>query len=365
MMVAKVVSRLAAAFVVAVTLALGSLASHAQEAATYPVRVVVVTMFEIGADTGDTPGELQRWVESYPLPEVLAFPIGNRDLRYGPERQVLAVNTGLGTARAAGSIMALGLDPRFDLSKAYWIVAGIAGANPQEATVGAAVWAEWVVDGDISHEIDAREIPPDWPTGYTPYSLTTPYELPVPTRKRGVLYRLNGRLVDWAYGLTKDLALPDSEALRAWRANYVCCAAARQAPKVLRGDTLSASTFWHGRLLNDWAAAWVRYWTQGAGTFVTSAMEDTGTLASLTRLARAGRVDLDRVLVLRTTSNFTAQYDGITAAESLAGEGRDRPACRRSTRPMGTRGGGCRWLGEVCRGVGRGPSARPGRPGGR
>ena len=49
-------------------------------------------------------------------------------------------------------------------------------------------------------------------------------------------------------------------------------------------------------------------------------------MEALTALARAGRVDLDRVLVLRTTSNFTTQHDGITAAESLAGEGHNYSA---------------------------------------
>jgi purine nucleoside permease len=28
-----------------------------------PIKVVVVTMFEIGEDTGDRPGEFQAWVE--------------------------------------------------------------------------------------------------------------------------------------------------------------------------------------------------------------------------------------------------------------------------------------------------------------
>jgi purine nucleoside permease len=28
-----------------------------------PVKVVVVAMFELGADTGDAPGEYQSWVE--------------------------------------------------------------------------------------------------------------------------------------------------------------------------------------------------------------------------------------------------------------------------------------------------------------
>jgi purine nucleoside permease len=32
-------------------------------AAPIPVKVVVVAMFELGADTGDAPGEYQFWVE--------------------------------------------------------------------------------------------------------------------------------------------------------------------------------------------------------------------------------------------------------------------------------------------------------------
>jgi purine nucleoside permease len=47
-------------------------------------------------------------------------------------------------------------------------------------------------------------------------------------------------------------------------------------------------------------------------------MEDTGTLQSLTWLAHAKKVDINRVLVLRTASNYDQQRDGITATESLA-----------------------------------------------
>ena len=47
-------------------------------------------------------------------------------------------------------------------------------------------------------------------------------------------------------------------------------------------------------------------------------MEDTGTLQSLKYLAQAGRVDWQRILVLRTVSNFDQQPRGMTAADSLA-----------------------------------------------
>lgn len=83
------------------------------------VRVVVVTTFEVGNDTGDEPGEFQNWVEHYPLPEILPFPQGYRALRYNANDHVLGIVIGAGKASAAASIMALGLDPRFDLTKAY------------------------------------------------------------------------------------------------------------------------------------------------------------------------------------------------------------------------------------------------------
>ena len=82
-----------------------------------PVKVVVVAMFERGADTGDEPGEYQYWVEREKLDRVIPFPQGYHDLRMN-RVGVLGVLTGVGTARAAASIMALGLDPRFDLTKA-------------------------------------------------------------------------------------------------------------------------------------------------------------------------------------------------------------------------------------------------------
>jgi purine nucleoside permease len=62
------------------------------------------------------------------------------------------------------------------------------------------------------------------------------------------------------------------------------------------------------------------YFTGGKGQFVTTAMEDTGTLQSLRFLANAGRVDWQRVLVLRTVSNFDRQPRGMSAAESLANQ---------------------------------------------
>jgi len=288
-----------------------------------PIKVVVVSMFESGEDSGDRPGEFQYWVERLPMDKSLPFPQGYRDLRYNEELGVLGVVTGIGNTKAGISITALGSDPRFDLSKAYWLVAGISGVDPEDAPTGSAAWAEWLVDGDISHEIDPREMPKDWPTGYIPLRKSKPYEKPFPEKEKvDMVVRLNPTLVDWAYELTKETKLDDDETLEAMRSRYSNSkhTASAQKPFVLKGDQLAASTYWHGELLNDWANDWVDYWTEGEGNFVTSAMEEMGTYHALERLSKVGLVDESRLLVLRTASNFTMQWEGATAYESLSGE---------------------------------------------
>ena len=281
------------------------------------IKVVVVTMFERGEDTGDAPGEFQLWVEREKLNTVLPFAQGNRPLRTDG-KGLIAMVTGVGTAKAAAGVMALGMDPRFDLSKAYWLVAGIAGVDPADASLGSAAWATYVVDGDLAHEIDAREIPAGWKTGFVPLRKAVPYEMPVREPNEGEMYKLNEPLVDWAYRLTKGLDLGDTPALKERRALMTGMPNAQRPPFVLKGDTLQSSTFWHGRLLNEWANDWVSYHTRGVGNYVTTAMEDTGTLQSLSLLSKAGKVDLARVLILRTASNFDSQRPQISAAESLA-----------------------------------------------
>lgn len=280
-----------------------------------PVKVVVVAMFEAGADTGDMPGELQYWVERDHLDRVYPLPAAYHAVRMNGDGE-MAVLTGQGTAHAAATIMAVGLDPRFDLSHAYWIVAGIAGGCPDRISLGSAAWARWVVDGDLGYEIDAREIPPDWTTGYLPMRKKQPYEEPAEPLD-GQVYALNEGLAGWAFNLTRGVDLGDSDKLREIRSHFDGAAAGRP-PFVTLGDEISSSTYWHGKLLDAWAAAWVPYFTGGKGRFTTTAMEDTGSLQSLQLLSRAGRVDANRILVLRTVSNYDRQPQGLTAAESLA-----------------------------------------------
>ena len=159
------------------------------------VRAVVVAMFEVGKDRGDTPGEFQLWVEREHLDKVYPLPAAYHDVLANEETGVIGIVTGEGTARAASTIMALGCDPRFDLTHAYWLVAGIAGIDPADASTGSAAWAEWVVDGDLAHEIDPREMPKDWTSGFIPLEGDRPYPQPKPNPNGAcnVVYHLNAQ----------------------------------------------------------------------------------------------------------------------------------------------------------------------------
>jgi purine nucleoside permease len=216
--------------------------------------------------------------------------------------------------------MALGLDPRFDLTRSYFLIAGIAGVDPKYASIGSAAWASYVV-GDVAREIDSREAPADWPYGLFPVDASAPNP---PSDVGAVwartnLYVVNPKLAAWAYQQTRNLKLTDDPAVASFREGYTGYPQAQRPPFVLQGDSFAADYFWHGKILNQFAEDWVKLFTAGMGRFVMTEMEDSGFMNALERLDRMHRIDGQRVMVLRTGSNYSMQRPGQTALESLTG----------------------------------------------
>ncbi len=283
------------------------------------VTVVIVAMFERGTVDDGNPGEFELWVQNEKLDQVFPFPMGWMDLRMN-EAGVLGVVTGVGVTNATATIMALGNDSRFDLSNAYWLVAGIAGADPEDASLASAAWAEYVVDGDLIHEIEGREIPEDWPYGKMTLSGTRPNERKPHSTDEVVVFKLQPSLVQWAYELTKDTPIPDGPEITAFRQQFDGYPNAVKAPFVLIGDAMGSSTYWHGDIFNRWANDWVKLYSEDQGNFVMTAMEDNGTATALLRLDRAGRVDSNRLLVLRTASNYSTPPPGESASWHISAD---------------------------------------------
>jgi purine nucleoside permease len=296
-----------------------------------PVKVMIINMF------GGTP---------FPHSEASAF-TGNLGLTesipvrgLSPDYPNILCNsddvcqmvTGEGHANVAASTMALILSDKFDLRHTYFLIAGIAGIDPHEGTTGSAAWARYLIDYGISWEIDAREIPgsaadpttPAWPNGYLAISpadttVQPSNSLPhIPTPYHGEMYQLNEALLQKILSLTSkvDLTGNDNATAQAYRARYAE-AQAKAPPRVIQCDTMAGDTWFHGIKLGERATAWTTLWTGGKGTYCTTQQEDNATYMALTRAAISGLVDLDRVAVLRTASNFDRPYPGQSAWDSL------------------------------------------------
>jgi purine nucleoside permease len=283
-------------------------------------KVIIVVTFEIGEDMGDKPGEFQFWVEREKLTKTMVVPGVDHIVRYNDQGTFGVV---AGTMVPAGlQITALCLDPRFDLSHTYWIIGGIAGVNPELASVGSAAWAAHVVNGDAAFEVDSREIPAAWPYGIIPLGSKEPNQLPVPppTWTPPMMWTMNPALVQWAYGLTKNVTLfdtPEAQKLRSLYTNYPM---AQKPPFVLIGDSFATCRFWHGAAMTKWASDWDKLYTNGEGQFAMTDTEDQTMALALTRLDKMKKVDFQRVLFLRTGTNFCLPHPGQSTVESMTAE---------------------------------------------
>jgi purine nucleoside permease len=299
-------------------------ATAAEPAATgappIPVNMVVIANFENGADEGDKPGEYQFWVEREHLDEKV--PVRGAK---GVVRRNQAGLYGL----LLENLTPFLLDPRFDFSKTYWLFTGISGVDPQVASVGSAAWARWVVNGDEMREIDDREIPAGWPYGLFAIGALKPNTLPTDANgfgsvesadELGMAFPLNRKLAQWAFNMTRDVAIPDTPALAKQRALWKGYPNAQRPPFVLLGETLGSVRYWHGPRRTQWARDWVKLWTHGAGTFVMTNMESQTAARLMDSFSKLHFVDLQRVMVLRTASNPSGPPPGADALSTIGDE---------------------------------------------
>jgi purine nucleoside permease len=287
-------------------------APAAADPAPLAVKVLIINMFSL---------EAKPWLEALKPTREIRVP--GLDADYPLVRctadAVCEMTTGMGHANAAASLMAVLYGGQFDLRQTYFIVAGIAGIDPERGTIGSVAWARYAVDSGIAHEIDAREMPRGWPDGYFGILTKGPEEMPR-LEYRTEVFALDDGLLRQALALSQSAPLEDSPDLVAYRRHYPH-APADQPPTVVQCDTLSADTWWSGNRLGEHARHWTRLLTGGKGTYCTSQQEDNATLNALTRAAQSGLVDLGRVAIERSGSDFDRPYPHQTVLASLEAQG--------------------------------------------
>ena len=237
-------------------------------------------------------------------------------------QNVCLVTTGMAQVNAATSISALVFSPLLNLTKTYWVLAGIAGIDPSRGTIGSAGWARFAISFGLQMELDGREIPANWTSGYFAIDSHGPDDpLPRLGRYGTELLELNGDLLAAALALSRGVSLAHGGApAAAYRALY-SDAAARGLPSVIECDSSTSDTWIGGTLLGERARDWARLVSEGRATYCTIAQEDVAVIEALKRGTAAGRTDVNRAALLRAASDFDRPPPGVSSAANLVGYG--------------------------------------------
>ncbi|KAH8688747.1 putative purine nucleoside permease [Talaromyces proteolyticus] len=238
------------------------------------------------------------------------------------DKVICQLITGESEINAAVTITSLAFSELFDLRSTYFFVAGIAGVNPMHATTGSATFARYAIQVALQYEIDAREMPHNFTTGYVPQGSLAPGQYPQSIYGTEV-FELNNELRTRAVGFAKNAQLADSAAAQTYRANYLQNSThgiyqmGGSPPSVVECDVATSDVYYSGDLLSQAFDNTTTLLTNGTGQYCTTAQEDNATLEALLRAAVHDRVDFSRIVVMRTASDFDRPYPGEDAAYHL------------------------------------------------
>lgn len=229
--------------------------------------------------------------------------------------EICQLITGESEINAATSISTLAFSEHFDLTSTYFFIGGIAGINPEVATTGSVTFAQYAVQVALQYELDAREIPANWSTGYVPQGAYAPDQYPESIYGTEV-FELNTNLRARAVAFAQKAQLVDSAEADAYRANYLngvgasIYQAGARKPSIVECDVATSDVYYTGDLLSEAFANTTKLFTNSTGTYCTTAQEDNATLEVLLRAALHKRVDFARIIVMRTASDFDRPYPG-------------------------------------------------------
>lgn len=272
--------------------------SPARVAEPVKVKVFVAAMFEIGQNTGDRAGEFQHWYERYWKGATPLTVPGALQPVYCNADGVCGAVLGMGKVNSSSSMQAILTSPKFDFSKAYYVISGVAGTPPSRGTIGEVNWATWLVDYDLGH----RWAPEENKAGESTFMPRKGYE----EYRR---FKLNPELVAWAMKLSADTPLKDSDSAKAYRLRYPQ-AAARRAPFVGTGTHMTGDTFFHGPGMSHQAQYIAKLY--GADDYVITEME-----AAAITLVIKRQHGTDRVMSLRGAVNFDQGHPRETTLQHL------------------------------------------------
>jgi purine nucleoside permease len=265
------------------------------------VKVLEISMFEVGDNSGDFAGEFQHFYENYFEGQSTEYSIDGYDgTLYLNDDGVAGMIAGMGKAQAAASLTAVLLDKRFDFSSTYIVVSGCGGASPDRATLGDVVIATSLVDYELGHAWSELDKPEG--TSQT-FMRSDSYD-------RSAYTVLNPSLIASIKNVVKDVELVDCDDAIAYRALYN--QSSDVTPSIQYGVSVTGDSYWHGSTASKHADEVVAAYSDSATYFMTQ-MEDSayGVVAKNFGLE-------NNLIIVRDVVNFDQPHDGQSVTESLA-----------------------------------------------
>ncbi|KAJ5117354.1 hypothetical protein N7448_010986 [Penicillium atrosanguineum] len=296
----------------ALALARGSLAAPRYQPAPLSPKVFIINAFESERDVFVSDKRLGLLAQNLTLPGISPqYP----NVTCTSSGEICQVTTGEGGFQAATTIAALLYSAMFDLSNTYFMIAGIAGINPNFGTTGSVAFNRYAVLLDSQYEFDYRQVPDNFSTGLVPFGTLAPGDYPTFIYGSDV-FELNDNLRTRVVSLAKTAELSDDASAQEYRRRYDF-APANQNPNIIECDGGTSNVWFSGSLMADAFVNYTDIITNGTAKLCTTANEDIGTLQALMRGAIAGLVDFRRVIVMRSASNFDRPPTGMSATYGL------------------------------------------------
>jgi purine nucleoside permease len=180
-------------------------------------------------------------------------------------------------------------------------------------------FARFAVSVALQYEIDAREKPTNWTTGYFPQGGSSPTDGLVEIYGTEV-FEVNDDLRQLAMAFARNATLNDTADAIAYRALYgqnTAYALGAQPPGVVACDTATSDVYFTGELLGNAFENTTSRWTNGSGVYCSTQQEDNATLEALLRAATTKVVDFSRIIIMRTASDFDRPHDNQTILDNL------------------------------------------------
>lgn len=276
-------------------------ASYGKPFAVFQPKVLVVNYFW---------KEAQGWLNAVDFKHNITIPGLSQQyptIHCTEDYAICQLTTGMGEINAAASMNALGLSPLFDLSHTYFLMSGIGGGEPVHATLGSVAVAQYAVQVALEYQVSPQDFGPaqhNWTAGYWAYKSKDPWLYPGAVYGSEV-FEVNGKLRDRAVELAKTATLKPGNAQNIAHRLLYTEEAARSPPAVVKCDTLTSDTYFSGNTLSDYFTYYASMMTNGTAQYCMTAQEDNAGLEAIVRLHRYGLMDFNRVVVMRSASDFT------------------------------------------------------------